>query len=352
MGQVFTSIPSPPHNVWNLGPFPVRFYAVMILAGIFTAIWFGDKRWVSRGGVTGQVADVALWAVPFGVIGGRAYHVFTDWATYFGTGGRGFLASLKVWEGGLGIWGAIILGAVGAYIGCARQGLAFAPFADAVAPAIVFAQAIGRWGNWFNQELFGRPTQVPWALQIDTAHRPAEFIQFATFHPTFLYESIACFVVGFIVIRIDRIFLMGHGRVFALYVALYCAARGVIETLRIDQAHTIFGIRFNVFTSVIVGFLALAYLIIIGERKQGREIILEGKYASEAQLAARVVDSEVSTETEAAQASVSNDNVLPFVSPQEPQIDVVPPVSDLPAENEVSEAPRPSGPRRAKPKGR
>lgn len=349
MGQVFTSIPSPPHHVWNLGPFPIRFYAVMILAGIFTAIWFGDKRWVARGGVSGQVADVALWAVPFGVIGGRAYHVFTDWATYFGTGGRGFLASLKIWEGGLGIWGAIALGALGAYIGCARKGLAFAPFGDALAPAIAFAQAIGRWGNWFNQELFGRPTQVPWALQIDSVHRPAEYVQYSTFHPTFLYESIACVAIAFIVMKADRIYLMGHGRVFALYVALYCAARGVIETLRIDQAHTIFGIRFNVFTAVVVGFLALAYLVIVGERKQGREIILKGQYASEQLLAEQLETPRESAEPviEEVEPETSNDTTLveEQVAENRTQSDDIPLPQEVPTVRGASRA------RRAKPKG-
>ena len=323
MGQVFTSIPSPANNVWNLGPFPIRFYAVMILAGIFTAIWFGNKRWIARGGVDGDVADVALWAVPCGVIGGRLYHVLTDWATYFGTGGRGFSSSLKIWEGGLGIWGAVALGALGAYIGCARKGIAFAPFADAIAPALVFAQAIGRWGNWFNQELFGRPTSVAWGLHIDMSHRPVEYIQYSTFHPTFLYESLACLIIGLIVIKADSTYLMGHGRVFALYVTLYCAARGGIETLRVDQAHTIFGIRLNVFTAVVLGFLALTYLVVIGERKQGREVLLDGKYASPEQIESRKRDIEAETTSEtSAEANVHV--AVDFEEEGEPELAVAP----------------------------
>jgi len=249
----------------------------MIIAGIAVAIWLGDKRWVARGGIPGQVGEVAMWAVPFGVIGGRVYHVFTDWSAYFGIGGRGFLATFKIWEGGLGIWGAIALGAVGAYIGCARAGIKLAPFADAIAPGIAFAQAIGRWGNWFNQELFGRPTTLPWGLQIDRANRPLDFINYPTFHPTFLYESIACAAIGFFLLWADRKFVFGFGRLFALYLATYCAARGVIETIRVDEANHIFGIRLNVFTAIFVGIGALIFYVRSAERFPGQEIIEGGR---------------------------------------------------------------------------
>ena len=279
MTDIVASIPSPGHGVWNLGPVPIRAYALMILLGIVAAVWLGNKRWIERGGLPNQVGDVAMWAVPFGVVGGRLYHVLTDWSAYFGAGGRGFVASLQIWEGGLGIWGAVALGALGAYIGCARSGLAFTPFADAIAPAIVLAQAIGRWGNWFNQELFGRPTDAPWGLAIDVAHRPEGYVAYSTFHPTFLYESIACLVIFGLLLWADRKFTLSHGRVFALYLALYCTARGVIETIRIDDAHTILGIRLNVFTAIIVGLLALLYLVKISEVALGREIVVDGKYA-------------------------------------------------------------------------
>ncbi|MEI6404637.1 MAG: prolipoprotein diacylglyceryl transferase [Actinomycetes bacterium] len=275
--MIHSYIPSPPHGVWHLGPIPIRAYALIILSGIFVAVSLGNKRWVARGGRDGQVADVAIWAVPFGVIGGRVYHVLTDWSAYFGDGGKGFLGALRIWEGGLGIWGAIALGALGAWIGCSRHGVAFAPFADSIAPGIAIAQAIGRWGNWFNQELFGKPTKVTWALSIDPQNRPAGFEQYATFHPTFLYESIACVAITFFVMWADKRFTLGHGRAFALYVALYCAVRGVIETLRIDEAHHIFGVRLNVFTALVVGFGALWFLVRSAEHHPGREVMENGR---------------------------------------------------------------------------
>ena len=270
-------IPSPSVSVWQLGPFPLRAYALCILVGIFQAVWLGNRRFIARGGLDGQVTDIAMWAVPFGVVGGRLYHVMTDWEIYFSEGGKGFLGALRIWEGGLGIWGAIALGGVGAWIGAKRQGVAFAPFADSIAPGVAFAQAIGRFGNWFNQELFGRPTTLPWGLEIDTANRPTNFTQFETFHPTFLYEAIACTLIGLFLLRADKRYVMGHGRVFALYVAMYCAARGLIETLRIDDARLILGIRLNVFTALIIGAGALLYLVRSSEKNPGREVLSGGK---------------------------------------------------------------------------
>jgi prolipoprotein diacylglyceryl transferase len=281
MSRISSYIPSPENGVWHLGPVPIRAYALSILLGIFVAVWVGNKRWIARGGLDGQIADVAMWAVPFGVIGGRLYHVITDWEMYLGEGGKGFLAIFRIWEGGLGIWGAIALGGVGAWIGASRHGVPFAPFADSVAPGIAIAQGIGRFGNWFNQELFGKPTTLPWGLEISAAHRPTGFEQYETFHPTFLYEALACFAIAGIVIWADKKFTMGHGRAFALYAALYCSARGLIETMRIDEAHHIAGIRLNVFTALIVGGLALAYLVVSAERYPGRELMHNGKLVSE-----------------------------------------------------------------------
>ena len=183
-------IPSPGQGVWHLGPVPIRAYALCIILGVVAAIWIGERRWVARGGLRGQVSDIAIWAVPFGLVGGRLYHVLTDPKNYFGEGGEPIKA-LYVWQGGLGIWGAIALGGVGAYIGCPPDGLRFPPLADALAPGIVVAQAIGRWGNWFNQELYGKPTTLPWGLEIDPQHRQSlapQYQKFETFHPTFLYE--------------------------------------------------------------------------------------------------------------------------------------------------------------------
>ena len=280
MHQLANYIPSPAQGVWWLGPIPLRAYALIILVGIGVAIHVGNKRWIERGGLENQVMDIAMWAVPFGVIGGRLYHVLTDWSSYFSENGKGFIAALQIWQGGLGIWGAIALGGVGVYIASIRNHISFAPLADALAPGIVAAQAIGRWGNWFNQELFGRPTTMPWGLEISAVHRPVGFEEFEVFHPTFLYESIACTAIAFIVIWADKRFNMGYGRVFALYVALYCSVRGAIETLRIDEAHHILGIRLNVFTALIVGAGALMYLILSGERHPGREEVVDGQVLS------------------------------------------------------------------------
>jgi prolipoprotein diacylglyceryl transferase len=277
MHSLASYIPSPSQGVWWLGPIPLRAYALIILLGIGVAIRVGNKRWIERGGLENQVLDIAMWAVPFGVIGGRIYHVLTDWSSYFSENGKGFIAALQIWQGGLGIWGAIALGGVGVYIASVRNNISFAPLADALAPGIVLAQAIGRWGNWFNQELFGRPTTMPWGLEISAVHRPVGYEEFEVFHPTFLYESIACVAIAFIVIWADKRFTMGHGRVFALYVALYCSARGAIETLRIDEANQFLGIRINVFTSLIIGAGALMYLILSGERHPGREELFEGQ---------------------------------------------------------------------------
>ncbi len=167
MTTFLASFPSPPGGVaLHLGPFRIMWYALFIIVGIIVALVIGDRRWVARGGEPGVVSDIALWAVLFGLIGGRLYHVMTDWRTYFGDEGLGLLAALKIWDGGLGIWGAVALGGVGAWIGCRRRGIPLPAFGDAIAPGIVLAQAIGRLGNYFNQELYGRATSLPWGLKI------------------------------------------------------------------------------------------------------------------------------------------------------------------------------------------
>ena len=276
---MISTIPSPTQGVWQLGPFPVRAYALCILIGIVVAIWLGDRRWRARGGREGDVLDVAAWAVPFGIVGGRLYHVATSWQPYFGPGGHPVQA-LYVWQGGLGIWGAVTLGAVGAWIAARRKGLLLPPLADALAPGIVLAQAIGRWGNWFNNELYGGPTTQPWGLQIhqwDTEAGHAVLgpdgkpIVLGTFHPTFLYESLWDLALAGVLILVDRRFKIGHGRLFALYVLLYTIGRGWIEALRVDPANHILGLRLNEWTSVLVGLGALAYIIVSARLHPGRE---------------------------------------------------------------------------------
>jgi prolipoprotein diacylglyceryl transferase len=267
---VLAFIPSPSRSVWYLGPLAIRAYALCIIVGILVAIWVGERRFVARGGERGTVADVALWAVPFGIVGGRLYHVVTSWEPYFGPGGDPIRA-LYIWQGGLGIWGAIALGGVGAWIGCRRRGVLLPVFADAVAPGIALAQAVGRWGNWFNQELYGRPTTLPWALEIDPAHRPAETPNVGTYHPTFLYESLWNIGVALLVVVADRRYRLGRGRAFALYVAAYCVGRAWIEYLRVDEAHLLFGLRFNVWTALVLFLGAVAYIVVSARLRPGRE---------------------------------------------------------------------------------
>jgi len=262
-------LPSPDQGVWYLGPFPVRGYALCIILGVIAAVWLGERRWVARGGQPGTVGDIAVWAVPFGLVGGRLYHVLTDPQLYFAEG-KDPVAALYVWRGGLGIWGAVALGALGAYIGCRRRGVKFRAFADAVAPGIVLAQAIGRWGNWFNQELFGKPTTLPWGLEIDPAHR-GDLQQYETFHPTFLYESLWDLGVAGLVIWADRRFRLGYGRAFAVYAMAYTAGRVWIEYLRVDPVNDVFGVRLNVWTSIIVFLAAAAYFVVTTRRHPGRE---------------------------------------------------------------------------------
>ena len=226
------------------------------------AIWLGNKRFNFKT-AQGQsvVSEVAFVAVPSGIIGGRIYHVISSPNAYFGKGGEP-VDALKIWEGGLGIWGAISIGLLGAYLRYKSLGKrvelpSFAVFADALAPGILFAQAIGRFGNWFNGELFGRPLDSWWAVEIPSRYRPSGYSQFESFHPTFLYEAIWCTVIAILIIVLgDK---LKAGQSFALYVAAYCVGRFFIEWIRIDTANTIAGLRVNVWVSVLVGAGAALY---------------------------------------------------------------------------------------------
>jgi len=250
------SIPSPAWSRFSLGPLTVHAYALCILVGIFVAVGMGRRRWVARGGRADDVDAVAAWAVPFGILGGRIYHVVTDPELYFGHG-RNPWAAFAIWRGGLGIWGAVAVGALGAWIGARRAGVRLAPFADAIAPGIAVAQGIGRLGNWFNQELYGGPTSVPWAVHVT---RPGDGGTPGYYHPTFLYELLWDLLVAALVIVVDRRFRLGHGRAFAAYVAAYTFGRGGIELLRVDHANHVLGLRVNTWMSIIVCAAALAYL--------------------------------------------------------------------------------------------
>ena len=275
------SIPSPTRSVWHLGPLPVRAYALCIVAGIFVAVWLTLRRWRDRGGVDDDVWDVAGWAIVFGILGGRLYHVLTDPELYFGKG-REPLDAFKIWDGGLGIWGAISLGAVGAWIGCRRKGMSLAVFGDCAVPGVAIAQAMGRWGNWFNNELFGGPTNVPWKLQIhdiDTTtglSRPCQFGNIGQsvcgyYQPTFLYESLWDIALAIALILLDRRFRLGRGNVFALYAMGYTLGRVWIEALRTDHANHFLGVRLNIWTSIAVFAVALAWFVRHGGFRAERE---------------------------------------------------------------------------------
>lgn len=293
MTMLPTYFPSPPQGVWHLGPLPIRAYAMFIIAGIVVALMIGDRRWAARGGQRGVIYDIALWVVPFGLIGGRLYHLATDWRTYWGPGGAGFGAAARIWDGGLGIWGAVALGVLGAWIGCRRRGMPLPAFLDALAPGVILAQAIGRLGNYFNQELYGRETTLPWGLEIFYRRDPSGYIdphsldgvstgQLAVVvQPTFLYELLWNVLVSVILIYIDRRYAIGHGRLFASYVALYCVGRFWVELLRDDTATHIAGIRINSFTSTFVFIGAVVYIVLAPKGREDPESLRGKDYAAE-----------------------------------------------------------------------
>jgi prolipoprotein diacylglyceryl transferase len=263
--------------VWHLGPLPIRAYALCIIAGILVAIWLTNRRWRERGGNPDHVWDVAAWAIVLGILGGRIYHVVTDPELYFGSG-RHPADAFKIWDGGLGIWGAIALGTAGAWIGCRRRNIKLAVFADAAVPGVVFAQAIGRWGNWFNNELFGGRTSLPWGLQIHclditsgkaivggtngSLNCPASSSLLpGLYQPTFLYECLWDIAVGIALILLDRRLRLGRGNVMALYVMGYTAGRAWIEALRTDHANHFLGLRLNDWTSLVVFLGGLVWFV-------------------------------------------------------------------------------------------
>ena len=275
------SIPSPSTGIWYIGPFPLRAYALCIIAGIIIGMVIVNRRWRARGGTADTLETVLVLAIPFGIIGARLYHVATDWELYFAAG-RDPLNALKIWRGGLGVWGAVAGGALGAYLMGRRRGVRFPALLDAAAPALLVAQAVGRLGNWFNSELFGRPTTLPWALEIAPQYRPTGYAGFSTFHPTFLYEMVWNLLVAVVLVLLDRRHRLGHGKVFALYVALYCAGRFWIEALRIDTVNEIGGFRLNNYTALIGFLVAVGTLVWLVRHRPGRETVVEGRSPGDA----------------------------------------------------------------------
>jgi prolipoprotein diacylglyceryl transferase len=301
------AIPSPTTAAWNLGPIPIRAYALCIVLGIVAACYITERRMRARGAPPYLVLDVAIWAVPAGIVGARFYSLITSPQQYFGNG-HGALEWLQIWHGGLGIWGAVAGGAVGAWIACRQLGIPLSFVADALAPGLPVAQAIGRWGNWFNNELYGRRTTLPWGLKVYEMQDGKAFApdgepiaRPGLYHPTFLYESLWCLGVAALVWWLDRRYKFGKGRAFALYVMAYTVGRFWIEALREDEANHFLGMRLNNWTSIVVFLGALAYFY----RVRGPQLWLvpdgENRYravpAAEAQeiLAGQTGDAEVST---------------------------------------------------------
>ncbi|WP_319019066.1 prolipoprotein diacylglyceryl transferase [Glutamicibacter sp. JL.03c] len=269
------SIPSPPpeFSKFSIGPLTIHAYALCILAGILVALWLTNKRMQARGGNSDMLWDIAIWAIPFGIVGGRLYHVLiTDPMYYFGLGGQqAHWAEIpQLWLGGLGIMGAVSLGALGAWIGCRKTGVRLSAFADAAVPGLLLAQALGRWGNWFNQELFGAPTTLPWGLQIDPDNYnfPAGLPADTLFHPTFLYESLWNVLGALVLIALDRKFKLRRGAMFCCYMIWYGIGRTFTESLRLDPAEIInigpVGLRVHQWLAialVIAGAIALALVL-------------------------------------------------------------------------------------------
>jgi prolipoprotein diacylglyceryl transferase len=262
LASMLAAIPSPGRDSIDIGPLHLRAYGVVIALGVYVAIRWARARYVARGGNPSDITDMAIWCVPAGLVGARLYHVITDWQLFEGR----WFDTVKIWQGGLGIWGAVAGGTLAGLVVAQRRGFDKALLFDVIAPVIPLAQAIGRFGNWFNQELFGRPTDVPWGLEIDINHRPPGYEQFDTFHPTFLYESLWNLTVVAILLFVERRFELRKGRLFAVYVAAYTFGRFWIERLRIDPANQLAGLRVNEWVSVAVCAGAVAVLVFSGRR--------------------------------------------------------------------------------------
>jgi prolipoprotein diacylglyceryl transferase len=261
---VIAAIPSPPFNAIHIGRFQFRFYGLMIGLGAAAAIAVAGRRWEARGGRPSDISALALWAIPAGLIGARAYHVITDPELFRGR----WLHVFAIWEGGLGIPGGLLAGVVTGVVVARRRGLSIGPLLDVVAPALPLAQAIGRLGNWFNQELYGRPTSLPWGLRIDPAHRPPGLEQVGTYQPTFLYEALWNLALIAVLLWIERRRRPRPGRLFALYVGGYAVGRLWVESLRIDHANTILGLRVNIWVSLVAIAAVAAFFAWDGRRSR------------------------------------------------------------------------------------
>ena len=239
------AIPSPSSSTIDVGPISIHFYGLTLLVAIAAAVVISGLRWTRRGGDWDLIFRLAVWGVAFGIIGARLYHVITSWNELPDE----WWGPFAIWKGGLGVWGGIGLGVVVGAIVAHRSGVSVARLADTVAPGLLVAQGIGRFGNWWNQELFGRPTDLPWGLEIGEEKRPVEYFESATFHPTFLYEALWCFAAALLLLAIERRFTLRPGGLFAIYVLVYSVGRLWIEMLRIDPSHEFGGVRLNVYVA-------------------------------------------------------------------------------------------------------
>jgi prolipoprotein diacylglyceryl transferase len=239
------SIPSPSQSTVDIGPLSIHFYGLTLLLAIAAAVVITGIRWTRRGGDWDLIFRVAVWGVASGIVGARLYHVVTSWNEL----PNHWWGPFAIWKGGLGIWGGVALGCLVGGIVAHRSGASVARLADCVAPGLLVAQGIGRFGNWWNQELFGKPTDLPWGLEIDPAHRPIQYVESATFHPTFLYEALWCFGAAGLLLLLERLFRIRPGGLFVLYVLVYSIGRFWIEMLRIDPSHHIAGVRLNVWVA-------------------------------------------------------------------------------------------------------
>ena len=255
--RFLASIPSPSSGTLDLGPLTIHMYGLMLLAGIAACIAITGRRWVKRGGDWDLIFRVAVWGVGFGIVGARAYHVLTSWDELPDE----WWGPVAVWEGGLGIWGGILGGVLAGAVIARRAGVSVLELLDAAAPGLLVAQAIGRVGNWWNQELFGKPTDRSWGLEIDASRRPDEYLLDNTFHPTFLYEALWNLGAAALLLVLDRFYRFRPPALFALYVALYTGFRFYLEQLRIDPSKELGGMRVNAWVSLVVFVLAVVFFV-------------------------------------------------------------------------------------------
>jgi prolipoprotein diacylglyceryl transferase len=257
------SIPSPDSGTIDVGPLPLHAYGLLLAIGILVAGWVGERRWVAKGHSQEEFSKIAVGTVIGGIVGARLYHVATDYQLFTDD----WVSVVKIWEGGLSIWGAVGGGAIVLAVLCWRFRMDFLDLADALVPGVALAQAIGRWGNWFNQELFGRPTDLPWGLEIDPANRPAGYAADTTFQPMFLYESIFNLAVFGALLWSERQFELRKGQLLTLYIAFYTFGRFFFEHLRIDEAHEILGLRVNAWVSVLLFVGAIVWFVWLGRHR-------------------------------------------------------------------------------------